>query len=57
MLGFNFSSVYRGGARKHSGGVRGVSGLELQSKMSELKCCKLTLLNLFSNYKSNVFQM
>ena len=34
-----------------------MSGLELPSKICELKCTKRTLLDLFSNYKPNVFQM
>ena len=41
------------GARKPSWGV---SGLELPSKIYELKCYKMKLLNLFSNYKPNVFR-
>ena len=38
-------------------GGGGVSGLELPSKICELKCYKPKVLNLFSNYKPNVFQM
>ena len=45
----------RGGARKNSWG--GVSGLELPSKIWDLKCYKPKLFNLVSNYKHNVFQM
>ena len=45
----------RGGARKNS--WRGVSGLELPSKICELKCYKPKLLNLVSNYKPIVFQI
>ena len=48
------SNVGRGGSRKNSWGV---SGLELPSKICEPKCYKPKLLNIFSNYKPNVFQM
>ena len=50
----NTSTKARGGARKNSWGL---SGLELPSKICELKCSKPKLLNLVSNYKHNVFQM
>ena len=46
--------VGKGGARKFHGG-EGLASLELPSKICELKCYKLKLLNLFSNYKPNVF--
>ena len=43
----------RGCARKNSWGV---SGLQLPSKICELKCYKPKLPNLFSTYKPNAFQ-